>query len=131
MGATNAVIQFGTMKLNQIVEISKGKPIPNWWKVGDVQGFGIRINEGDLNFMITCAVFPVEEAGAGNFLIKLQSTFISNPIGAEGFEFLPMPIGQILELDYTMYSEDEQELQDGILQLIADEAENILCQILQ
>lgn len=129
--ATKAVITYATMKLTQIMNERKGKPIPNWWKVEDVQGFGLRITEGELNFMITAQVYPVEEEGPGNFLIRLVSTFMSPPVGGEGFEFMSMPVGQLLQQDFPMYAVDEQELQDGILQLISDEAENILCQILQ
>lgn len=131
MGATSAVIAYGTMKLSQIVNERKGKPIPNWWKVEDTQGFGIRVNEGEMNFMITAMAMPVEEESPGNFLIVLNSTFMSAPVGAEGYEFMSMPVGPILQQKFPMYAVDEQELQDGILQLISDEAENILCQILQ
>ncbi len=129
--ATKAVIQYGTMKLNQIAAERKGKPIPNWWKVEDVQGFGLRVNEGELNLMLAVQAFPVPEAGPGNFLVKFVTTFMSPPVGAHGYEFMPMPVGPMLQQDFPMYAVDEQDLQDGIMQLIADEAENILCQILQ
>lgn len=129
--ATSAVIQYGTMKVNQIMAERKGKPIPNWWKVEDVQGFGVRVSEGDLNFMITAQAYPVEERGPGNFLLRLVSTFMSSPVAGEGYEFMPMPQGQMLQQDFPIYAVDEQDLQDGIMQLISDEAENILCQILQ
>ena len=129
--ATSAVVTFGTMKVNQIMAERMGKPIPNWWKVGDVQGFGVRVSEGDLNFMLAAQVFPVEEEGPGHFLFRLVSTFTSSPVGADGYEFMPMPQGQMLQQDFPIYAEGEQELMDGIMQIISDEAENILCQILQ
>lgn len=129
--ATKAVIQFGAMKVNQIVAERKGKPIPNWWRIDDVQGFGLRISEGDLNFMMAAQAFPIPEEGEGHFLFKLVSTFTSSPVGAQGYEFMPMPQGTILEQSFPIYAEGEQELMDGMMQAIADEAENILCQILQ
>ncbi|QBZ70857.1 hypothetical protein pETSU_276 [Edwardsiella phage pEt-SU] len=131
MAATSAVITYATMKLVQIMNERKGKPIPNWWKIEDVQGFGLRVTEGELNFMITAQAFPVEEQGPGNFLVRLVSTFMSAPVGSDGFEFMSMPVGQLLQQDFPVYATGEQELQDGIMQLISDEAENILCQILQ
>lgn len=131
MGQTQAVIQYAQMKIRQICDESKDKPIPNWWKIEDVMGFGIRISEGELNFQIGISIYPVEEFGEGNFLIKLHSNFLSKPANRHGYEFIPMPIGPIFEMDTPMYAEGEQELQNGILQWIHEEAENILSRILQ
>jgi hypothetical protein len=131
MAQTQAVIQYANMKLRQICADSKDQPIPNWWSIEDMKGFGIRISEGDLNFLISVAVYPVEEAGPGHFLTKLQATFLTPAVQRQGYEFVPMPIGPSVEMDYPVYAEDEQELQNSILQWISDDAENILCRILE
>ncbi|AEV89483.1 hypothetical protein OBP_046 [Pseudomonas phage OBP] len=131
MSQTQAIIDFATLKVTGICTELKGKQIPNWWKMGDVQGFGFKVTEGELNFQIGAAIYPVEEAGEGNFLIKMNSCFLSNPVRKQGYELLQVPLGAVLELDFPIYAEHEQELMDGVLQLISDEAENILCRILQ
>lgn len=129
--ATSAVKIFATRKLVEIMEECKGKQIPNMWKFDDTVGFTVNITEGDLNFTIQAAAAPVAEAGAGNFLIRIQSTFVGKTVFKQGYNFPPVPVGQMVVMDFPLYAEDEQELTDGIVQIIQDEADNILCQILQ
>lgn len=131
MSQTKTVIQYTEMKLKEIVQASIGKPIPNWFNIEDMQGFGMLITEGDLNFVLNTVAYPVDEAGPGNFLIKLQASFMSPATKRQGYEFTPSPIGTSIELDFPLFAETEQELMDGVLQLISDEAENILCQVLE
>ncbi|UQT02623.1 hypothetical protein YUBABA_02110 [Serratia phage vB_SmaM-Yubaba] len=129
--STSAVKVFATRKLVEIMEEIKGKQIPNMWKFEDTVGFSINITEGDLNFTVQAAAAPVQEAGAGNFLIRIQSTFTGKAVMKQGYHFPATPVGQMVVMDFPLYAEDEQELTDGIAQIIQDEAENILCQILQ
>ncbi|QGH71889.1 hypothetical protein N1M2_26 [Klebsiella phage N1M2] len=129
--ATSAVKIFATRKLVEIMEECKGKQIPNMWKFEDTVGFTVNITEGDLNFTIQAAAAPVAEAGPGNFLIRIQSTFVGKTVFKQGYNFPATPVGQMVVMDFPLYAEDEQELTDGIAQIIQDEADNILCQILQ
>lgn len=131
MGQINTIIEYGTAKLREICEDSTGSPIPNWFNVEDMQGFGITIDEGDLNLQLATVVYPVDEMGPGHFLIKLQTSFMSKPVKRNGYNFSPAPIGAGIELDCAIYAENEQALQDGVLQFISEEAENILCRMLQ
>lgn len=131
MGQINSIIDYAVTKLRGICEESTGKPVPNWFKVEDMQGFGLHVNEGELNFQIVTVIYPVEEMGPGNFLIKLQASFMGSPVVRNGYTFIGSPLGAAIELDCAIYAEDEQALQDGVLQFISEEAENILCQILQ
>ena len=131
MKPINTVIEYGTAKLREIAEANMDKPIPNWFKIEDMQGFGIDINEGELNLKLAVVVYPVEEAGPGHFLIKLQASFMSAPAVRNGYTFSPAPVGSGIELDCPIYAESEEGLQNGILQFISEEAENILCQMLQ
>ncbi|KAB3419277.1 hypothetical protein F9Z84_07175 [Escherichia coli] len=133
MSKINTVINFGTAQLRQICEELKGKPFPNWWQIEDMQGFGIHITEGDLNLRLMTVIYPVDEAGPGNFLVKIQTAFMGKDVPAEsgGYHFVATPIGAGIELDAPIVAGDQQELQDGILQWISEEAENILCQMLQ
>ena len=130
MSVTEAVKQFAVMKVSQICEMYKDKELPNWAKFEDTHSWSFRVNEGDLNFQISSALYQVEEAGAGNFLVKLSTALMSSPVRREGFEIMSVPL-LIVELDFQLYAEDEKELQNGLLQLINDEAENILCQLLE
>lgn len=130
MQATEAVRQYAQMKLVQLVEACKGKEIPNWYQIEDQVGFGIRITEGDLNFQVNMSAYPIDEQ-EGAFLINMNASFMSKPVARNGFEFMPMPLAAVMTMDFQLCAETEQELQDGMLQLISDEAENILCRILQ
>lgn len=130
MSTTEAVKQYAEMKLRQIVTEQLGKPIPNWFSIEDMKGFGILVSEGELNFLITATVFPVPDEPNGGHLVKLQASFMSKPVIRQGYEFSPVPIGNSVLFDIPLYAEEEQELQDGILQYIYDEASNIMCQIL-
>lgn len=129
--STNAIIEFAKTKTIGICEELKGKQIPNWWKIEDIQGFGFKVTEGELNFQVGVAIYPVAEEGPGTFLVKLNASFLSSPVRRQGFELIQVPLGAIMEMDFPLYAEHEQELMDGVLQLISDEAENILCRILQ
>lgn len=131
MKPINTVIEYGTKKLREICEENTDKTIPNWFKIEDMQGFGIDINEGELNLKLSVVVYPVDEAGPGNFLIRLQSSFMSAPVIRNGYTFSPAPVGSGIELDCPIYAETEEGLQNGIWQFISEEAENILCQMLQ
>lgn len=133
MSKINTVIDFGTMQVRQICEELKGKPFPNWWQIEDMQGFGVQITEGDLNLRLMTVIYPVDEAGPGNFLVKIQAAFMNKDVPAEGggYYHIATPIGAGIEMDAPIVAGDQQELQDGILQWISDEAENILCQMLQ
>lgn len=131
MSQTEAVKQFAIMKVCQICEDNKNKEIPNWFNIEDMMGFNVQITEGDLNFLFGIIVYPVDEEGPGHYLVKLQATFMSAPVKRQGYEFLPAPIGNSIQIDQAVYAEGEQELQNGILQWIQDEAENIMCQILE
>lgn len=131
MSQTQAIIEFAKTKVFNICEEIKGKQIPNWWKIEDIQGFGFKVTEGSLNFQIGAACYPIEEAKPGTFLVKINAAFLSDPVRKQGFEFLQVPIGAVCEMDFPVYAEDEQELMDGVVQIISDEAENILCRILQ
>lgn len=131
MSQTEAVKQFAIMKVCQICEDNKNKEIPNWFNIEDMMGFNVQITEGDLNFLFGITVYPVDEEGPGHYLVKLQATFMSAPVKRQGYEFLPAPIGNSIQIDQAVYAEGEQELQNGILQWIQDEAENIMCQILE
>jgi hypothetical protein len=130
MSTSDAVKQYAEMKLRQICTESQGKPIPNWFNIEDMKGFGVRVTEGELNFLLSATAYPVDEEGPGHFLVNVQATFLSKPALRQGYEFMPAPVGTSLQIQNAMFAEDEQELQDGILQWIHDEAENILCQIL-
>lgn len=129
--ATETIRVFAVRKLVAITQECKGKIIPNMWKYDDTVGFSININEGELNFAIQAAAAPVQEAGPGNFLIRVQATFLNAPVLRDGYSFPAVPVGSMITLDFPLYAEDEQELTDGILQIFQDEAENILCQILE
>ena len=129
MSVTNAVKQFAVMKVAQICAMYKDKELPNWAKFEDMHSWAFRINEGDLNFQVNSALYQVSEAGAGNFLVKLSAALMTSPVRREGFEIMSVPVF-IVELDFQLYAEDEQELQNGLLQLISDESDNILCQLL-
>lgn len=83
MSKINTVINFGTAQLRQICEELKGKPFPNWWQIEDMQGFGIHITEGDLNLRLMTVIYPVDEAGPGNFLVKIQTAFMGKDVPAE------------------------------------------------
>lgn len=133
MNQTNNIIQFAVHKLREICEENKGKLVPNWWNIEDMQGFGFHITEGDLNLRIMTVIYPVDDAGPGQFLVKLQAAFFGNDIPNEagGYHFIATPIGAGIEFDIPMMAHDQQELQDGIFQHISDDAENILCQMLQ
>lgn len=131
MGQTEAVRQYALMKLQDIAETSKGKEIPNWFKIDDMVGFGIRISEGDLNFQVSSTAYPIPNEPAGTFLLTINASFMSRPVSRNGFEFMPVPLSALCEMQFQMFAEDEQELMDGILQVIHDEADNILCRILQ
>jgi tartrate dehydratase alpha subunit/fumarate hydratase class I-like protein len=124
-------MQYAENKLRSICRDSQGKPIPNWYNIEDMQGFAIRLTEAELNLTLSVVVYPVDEAGPGNFLVRLQATFTGKPVIQHGFEFMPAPLGIGVQLDQAMYAETEQELMDGILEWIHDETENILCQILE
>lgn len=131
MSQTSAIIQYAQMKLRDICKASLGKPIPNWFSIEDMEGFTIRITEGELNLVVAAVVYPVEVAGKDNFLLKVQATFVSKPIIKDGFEFMPCPLGVGIAMDCPLYAETEQELMDGVLQYIYDETNNILEQILE
>lgn len=131
MSTTKAVQQYAEMKLRDICKSSQGTPIPNWFKVEDMQGFSFRITEGELNLVFAIVAYPVDEAGPGHFLLKLQATFVTKPIFKDGFEFQPAPLGIGLQLDQAIFAETEQELMDGCLEWIFDETGNIMCQILE
>jgi len=132
MGSTQAVIDYTQRKLREIATECQGKPIPNLYKIDDVIGFGILITEGDLNFSVAITAYPVDEVGKENFLVKVQAMFRNKPVTMpDGYEFVSVPIGTIIELDHALYAEDEQQLIDGILQFLDEEAENILCRIMQ
>lgn len=132
MGNTQTVIDYTQRKLREIATECQGKPIPNLYKIDDTIGFGILITEGDLNFSVIVSAYPVEEVGKENFLVKVQAMFRNKPVATpNGYEFISTPIGAIIELDHALYAEDEQQLIDGILQFLDDEAENILCRIMQ
>lgn len=131
MSTVNAIKNLAIAKVTQICEEWKNKEIPNWAKMGDMHAFGFRVTEGELNFQITLAIYPVEEPGPGNFLVHLQTAFMSTPVQRAGYEILQVPIGPAYEFQYAMKADDEPQLQNNVLQLIQDEAENILCQILE
>lgn len=131
MSNTSTIINYAVMKVKSICEEQMGKPIPNWFNIEDMQGFAFRITEGDLNLLNSIVVYPVDEAGPGHFLVKLQSTFTTAPAVRQGYEFMPAPLGVSIEMDYPLYAETEEELQAGILVWLSDEIENILNQILE
>lgn len=131
MSTTTAIIEYAKTKMFNICEELKDKEIPNWWKIQDVEGFGFRVTEGDLNFQVGIACYPVEEEGPGHFLVRLNASFLNTPVKRQGYEFLPTPQGPVCEMDFAVYAEDNKDLVNGVLQIISDEAENILCQILE
>jgi hypothetical protein len=131
MSVTSAVMQYAENKIRSICKASQGKPIPNWFNIEDMQGFAIRLTEAELNLTVSVVVYPVDEAGPGNFLVRTQATFTSKPIIKDGFEFMPAPLGIGIQLDQPLFAETEQELMDGVLEWLHDETENILCQILE
>jgi len=131
MSSTDAVNRYAVDKVKLICQEQLDKPIPNWFNIEDMQGFNFRITEADLNLTFSIVVYPVDEAGPGNFLVKLQATFTNSPVKRQGYEFMPSPLGVGVQLDYALYAETEEELMDGILVWISDEAENILGQMLE
>lgn len=129
--SSEAVKQFAKMKVTQIATSLIGKQIPNLYKIEDQLGFGIRISEGELNFGLYVTAVPVEEAGPGNFLFTLGAMFYQPAVVRQGYQFEPVPLGRMVEMQYPLYAEDEQELTDGIMQILIDESENIICQLLE
>lgn len=127
---TNAVQQFAAAKVRQITNMLKGKAIPNMYQIEDTVGFGIRITEGELNFAIQVTAVPIPEAGEGNFVVYINNMFYKPAVIQQGFQFEPVPEGKLVEMHYPLYAEHEQELVDGILQILHDDVENILCQLL-
>lgn len=130
MGQTEAIRKFTVAKLLAISESQKGKQIPNWFQIDDMVGFGIRVTEGEVNFQVGITAYPLENQ-PGHFLIDVNASFMSKPVIRDGFEFLPMALSAIFQMNERIYAEDEQQLQDGMLQIIMDEADNIICRILQ
>ncbi|EBY9764085.1 hypothetical protein D5W64_13310 [Salmonella enterica subsp. enterica serovar Saintpaul] len=124
------VKQLATTIIYQITESLKGKQIPNMYSINESLGFSLRITEADLNYNIQVNAAPVPDAGEGQFLISTISMFYTPPVVRNGFQFDAVPEGRIIEMQYPLYAEHEQELIDGILQIIQDDSENILCQLL-
>lgn len=127
---SEAVKQFAQMKVAAIATSLIGKQIPNMYKIDDQIGFGIRVTEGELNFGLYVTAAPVEEAGPGNFLFTLSTMFYQPAVIRQGYQFEPVPQGRMVELQYPLYAEHEQELTDGIMQVLIDDCENIICQLL-
>lgn len=129
--ANKAIINVMKTATHQAVMQLKGKSIPNMSLINDILAFRMVIVESGVNFAIAPSALPVEEAGPGNFLVKIYATIIGDDVvGPTGCILSAMPISPLLELDFQLYAENQQELTDGILELISDEVENILCQIL-
>ncbi|QZA70536.1 hypothetical protein AH04_52 [Erwinia phage AH04] len=131
MNKTDIIKQYAERKLREICKSSQGKPIPNWHNIEDMQGFSFRITEGELKLVFGITVYPVDEVGPGNFLVRLIGTFVNDPVIRDGYEFQAAPLGLGIQMDHAMFAEGEQELMDGVLEWIYDEADNILCQILE
>lgn len=131
MTDNEAIIKVGTVGIHQAVQQLKGKTIPNMSLVEDTHGFRLVITLSDLNLAISTLAAPVEEVGPGNFLVTLHSYFLNPDVVKDGYTLTGSPSSAIIQMNFPMFAETELELTDGILQLINDESENIICQILE
>lgn len=128
--STKAIIHFATLKVKEVCEALKGKEIPNVWKYDDTQGFTMSIREGDLNLNIV-PIWATSDVEENAFLMNLSITFVSQEVTVGNIVFPGAPTGPVIENQYPVYGSNEQEVQDGVLQVVEDEIEDILCRMLQ
>lgn len=128
----DALIKVLSEIIRNSIETIKDIGIPTWWRVDDQYGFGLSFeSDPQTNLNLHSNIYFVHEEKPGTFLFRLTASFGTKNIDKGNFSYLGSPLGGILELDFPLTDiVDEEVLKQKVLDIISDEATNLLTQLL-